>query len=194
MRSGSDSTHIISSIFDDSNLNEYHVEYQWAPGIEIIAVRVTKPRIPDTIRSNFEQIEAEKAKLQVAIETQKVAKMNAETRKVEASIKAMQDLEVAEIEFRKQVKEVETQQTMQRIQNEVLIEQQKAMADSEAYRKGKEAESNAMLFTPEFLKYEEIKGVNSISKVYFGEKVPTYLADVAGGSRVLIPDVKSASK
>jgi hypothetical protein len=175
-------------------LNEYHVEYQWAPGIEIIAVRVTKPRIPDTIRSNFEQIEAEKAKLQVAIETQKVAKMNAETRKVEASIKAMQDLEVAEIEFRKQVKEVETQQTMQRIQNEVLIEQQKAMADSEAYRKGKEAESNAMLFTPEFLKYEEIKGVNSISKVYFGEKVPTYLADVAGGSRVLIPDVKSASK
>ena len=155
-------------------------------------MRVTKPRIPDTIRSNFEQIESEKAKLQVAIETQKVAKMNAETRKVEASIKAMQDLEVAEIEFRKQVKEVETHQTMQRIQNEVLLEQQKAMADAEAYRKSKEAESNAMLFTPEFLKYEEIKGVSSISKVYFGEKVPTYLADAAGGTRVLIPEAKSA--
>jgi erlin len=152
---------------------------QWAPGIEIIAVRVTKPRIPDAIRLNFEQIEAEKAKLQVAMETQKVLKMNAETRKVEAGIKAMQDLEVAEIEFRKQVKEVEAQQTMQRIQNEAHLEHQKALADAEAYRKSKEAESNAVLFTPEFLKYEEIKGVNSVSKVYFGEKIPTYLADTA---------------
>ena len=79
----------------------------------------------------------------------------------------------------KQVKEVETQQTMQRIQNEAHLEHQKALADAEAYRKSKEAESNAVLFTPEFLKYEEIKGINSVSKVYFGEKIPTYLADTA---------------
>ena len=34
----------------------------WAPGIEIISVRVTKPRIPEQIKKNFEAMEAEKTK------------------------------------------------------------------------------------------------------------------------------------
>ena len=29
----------------------------WAPGIRIVAIRVTKPRIPEAIRRNYEQIE-----------------------------------------------------------------------------------------------------------------------------------------
>jgi hypothetical protein len=34
----------------------------WAPGIEIIAVRVTKPRIPDSVRAAFENMQAEATK------------------------------------------------------------------------------------------------------------------------------------
>jgi hypothetical protein len=34
----------------------------WAPGIEIIAVRVTKPRIPDSVRQAFENMQAEATK------------------------------------------------------------------------------------------------------------------------------------
>jgi regulator of protease activity HflC (stomatin/prohibitin superfamily) len=45
---------------------------RWAPGIEIIAVRVTKPRIPEEIRVNFERMEAEKAKLLIAEQQQRV--------------------------------------------------------------------------------------------------------------------------
>lgn len=33
---------------------------KWAPGIEIIAIRVTKPRIPETLLKNYEKIEAAK--------------------------------------------------------------------------------------------------------------------------------------
>ena len=37
---------------------------RYAPGIEIISVRVTKPKIPKSIRRNFEQMEEERTKVQ----------------------------------------------------------------------------------------------------------------------------------
>ena len=37
---------------------------RYAPGIEIISVRVTKPTIPESIRRNFEQMEEERTKVQ----------------------------------------------------------------------------------------------------------------------------------
>lgn len=42
------------------------------PGLEIVAIRVTKPRIPEAIRKNFELQEAEKTKLLIAAQRQKV--------------------------------------------------------------------------------------------------------------------------
>lgn len=36
---------------------------RYAPGIEIISVRVTKPSIPESIRRNFEQMEGERTKV-----------------------------------------------------------------------------------------------------------------------------------
>ena len=36
---------------------------RYAPGIEILSVRVTKPKIPESIRRNFEQMEEERTKV-----------------------------------------------------------------------------------------------------------------------------------
>ncbi|ESQ51044.1 hypothetical protein EUTSA_v10022792mg [Eutrema salsugineum] len=36
---------------------------RYAPGIEIISVRVTKPKIPESVRRNFEQMEEERTKM-----------------------------------------------------------------------------------------------------------------------------------
>ena len=36
---------------------------RYAPGIEIISVRVTKPKIPESVRRNFEQMEEERTKV-----------------------------------------------------------------------------------------------------------------------------------
>ena len=44
-----------------------------APGLTVLNVRVTKPKIPETIRQNYEQMEAEKTKLLIAVQAQKVA-------------------------------------------------------------------------------------------------------------------------
>lgn len=39
---------------------------EYAPGIEIIGVRVTKPNIPASIKRNFEQMEEERTKVYVS--------------------------------------------------------------------------------------------------------------------------------
>lgn len=43
-----------------------------APGLYVQAVRVTKPKIPETIRKNYELMEAEKSMLLIAAQHQKV--------------------------------------------------------------------------------------------------------------------------
>lgn len=43
-----------------------------APGLTIQAVRVTKPKIPEAIRKNYEVMEGEKTKLLISIEHQRV--------------------------------------------------------------------------------------------------------------------------
>ena len=42
-----------------------------APGLYVQAVRVTKPKIPETIRKNYELMEGEKTKLLIAAQRQK---------------------------------------------------------------------------------------------------------------------------
>lgn len=45
---------------------------EMAPGLTIQAVRVTKPKIPEVIRKNYELMEGEKTKLLISIQHQKV--------------------------------------------------------------------------------------------------------------------------
>ncbi|XP_031696435.1 erlin-1 isoform X2 [Anarrhichthys ocellatus] len=57
-----------------------------APGLTIQAVRVTKPKIPESIRRNFELMEAEKTRLLVTAQTQRVVEKEAETERKRAII------------------------------------------------------------------------------------------------------------
>ncbi|VDL98631.1 unnamed protein product [Schistocephalus solidus] len=57
-----------------------------APGLIIQAVRVTKPKIPENIRRNYESMEAEKTKLLIAQQRQKVVEKEAETERRRAVI------------------------------------------------------------------------------------------------------------
>lgn len=43
-----------------------------APGLTVMNVRVTKPKIPESIRRNYEAMEAEKTRWLIAVQTQKV--------------------------------------------------------------------------------------------------------------------------
>ena len=60
------SKHTLQEVFIDKfdSLDEQLAEAlresteKWAPGVEIISIRVTKPRIPDNLMKNYEAIES----------------------------------------------------------------------------------------------------------------------------------------
>lgn len=68
---------------------------EWAPGLRIITVRISKPNIPKAIVENFEKREAEKSRLNVAIEAQRVAEKEAETQRMRQRIDAETRAEVS---------------------------------------------------------------------------------------------------
>merc|ERR1719397_2217141 len=61
---------------------------EMAPGLKVHSVRVTKPKIPETIRKNYELMEAEKTKLLISTQRQKVIEKDAETERKKAVIEA----------------------------------------------------------------------------------------------------------
>lgn len=71
---------------------------KWAPGIEIISIRVTKPRIPQALMKNYEEIEAQKTALQIAQQKQKVAEQQSAAERAQARIKAESQAEIAKID------------------------------------------------------------------------------------------------
>lgn len=149
----------------------------WAPGIEIIAVRVTKPRIPDQIRRNFEQMEAEKTKLLIAQAASKVVEQEAETDRKRASIQARKLADVSAINMQKEITEKEALQKIAAIEDNMHVNREKAIADAEFYRAEKESEANQQLLTPEYLQLQHILAVGNNSKVFFGPSIPSMYVD-----------------
>ena len=141
-------------------------------GIDIITVRVTKPRIPDSVRMSYERIESEKAALYLATERQKVVEKDAETEAKRGRIAAENDKAIRQIQIEKEIAEREGSKKMKVIEGEILLAHEKATADAALYSARAEAEANNIRLTPQFLKYQAIKAVGNISKAYFGESIP----------------------
>lgn len=89
----------------------------WAPGIEIIAIRVTKPRIPEAIRKNYEAMEVERTRLLIANQTQKVVQLEAETDRKRATIEARKMADVSHINMEKEITEKEALKTIAAIED-----------------------------------------------------------------------------
>lgn len=157
----------------------------WAPGIRIVAIRVTKPRIPEAIRRNYEQIEAERTQLQIAEQSQKLVEKQAETERKREVIEAEKAAQVERILLERHLAEARNQQEVQKMQNEMHLAKQNAQADAKMYAAQREAESNRMLLTPEFLKLEAMRAIGNTTKVYFGDHLPKLFVDpswLSGGA------------
>ncbi|XP_067328101.1 erlin-1-like isoform X3 [Anolis sagrei] len=116
-----------------------------APGLTIQAVRVTKPKIPEAIRRNFELVEAEKTKLLIAAQKQKVVEKEAETERRKAVIDA------------------------------AFLARAKAKADAEYYTAQKAAQSNKLKLTPAYLALVRDRAIAANSQLYFGRGLPAHL-------------------
>eukprot|EP01090_Pellita_catalonica_P015438 TRINITY_DN4194_c0_g1_i1.p1 TRINITY_DN4194_c0_g1~~TRINITY_DN4194_c0_g1_i1.p1 ORF type:complete len:387 (-),score=67.13 TRINITY_DN4194_c0_g1_i1:4-1134(-) len=173
-------------------------------GIDIISVRVTKPRIPPSVAKNYEKVEEEKTRLKVATQHQAVvkkeeetlrlqAKIQAELREVVSVIQARKEAAVESIEAQKlanvsrirvemQILEKEAEQRKSFIENDISLTRSKALASAKRYRIETEASANKLKFTPEYMKFVLYKSLGSNPKSFFGKSTPSIFLDWLQGS------------
>jgi regulator of protease activity HflC (stomatin/prohibitin superfamily) len=150
---------------------------RYAPGIEIISVRVTKPNIPKSVKRNFEQMEEERTKVLIAMEKQRVAEKEAETHKKIAISEAEKNAYVSKIHMEQKLMEKDSLRKEEEIANAMYMAKQQGLADAYFYRTMKEAESNKLKLTPQYLELKFIEAITNNSKIFFGNKVPNMVFD-----------------
>lgn len=156
-----------------------------SPGLYVQAVRVTKPKIPETIRKNYELMEAEKTKLLIAEQKQKVVEKEAQTDRRKAIIEAEKSASVSKIQLEQRINEKESLKTMALIEDEMFSFREKMKADVEYYTALKKAESNKLLLSPQFLELKKYEAVTANAKIYFGPSIPKmFMTEFASGDLV----------
>uniref|UniRef100_A0A8C2KER3 Erlin-1 n=1 Tax=Cyprinus carpio TaxID=7962 RepID=A0A8C2KER3_CYPCA len=145
--------------------------------VYVSAVRVTKPKIPESIRRNYELMEAEKTRLLITVQTQKVVEKEAETERKKAIIEAQKVAQVAEIHFQQKVMEKETEKKISEIEDAAFLAREKARADAEYYTAAKFAEANRLKLTPEYLELMKYQAIAANSKIYFGQDIPNMFVE-----------------
>ncbi|XP_013772493.1 erlin-1-like [Limulus polyphemus] len=143
-----------------------------APGLYVQAVRVTKPKIPETIRKNYELMEAEKTKLLIAEQKQKVVEKDAETDRKRAVIEAEKIAQVSKIQYDQKITEKESLRKMSEIEDRMYLAREKIRSEAEFFSKKQVAESNKLLLTPEYLELKKYEAIAQNNKVYFGSNIP----------------------
>lgn len=162
---------------------------KYETGIQITAIRVTKPRIPDSVRRNYEAIETSKTEFLVRVEQEKVAKKEEDTQLMRATMQAKKEAEVAKINAEKaamvskinaerEMIEKEAEKKKKLIDDEISLNRQKAEADAEYYRLTKQAEAHQKLYTENYLRYILYTSLSNNTKIYFGEKIPSIFMDL----------------
>lgn len=154
---------------------------KWAPGIEIVAIRVTKPKIPDGLLKNYEQIEAQKTALQIAYQTQKVTEQKAEAERTSMKIKAKADAEIEQIENERKLQKKEAERQMEDIENRIFIEKEKSKADANHYSLMKTIEAEQTQLTQQYLQKLAIQSLTQNTKLYFGESIPQFIMENISG-------------
>ncbi|CAK9301553.1 unnamed protein product [Gordionus sp. m RMFG-2023] len=148
-----------------------------APGLTVTSVRVTKPKIPESIRKNYELMEAEKTKLLISIQKQKVVEKEAETDRKRAIIEAEKISQVAQITQDQRIMEKESLKKMSQIDDEATLARKRSQADSAYYEALKNVESNKLLYSPQFLQLKLYEALTSNVKMYFGPNIPHFIAE-----------------
>merc|ERR1719223_342330 len=170
--------HELNQFCSGHSIQEVYIDLlEMAPGLKVHAVRVTKPKIPEAIRKNFELMEGEKTKLLISTQRQRVVEKDAETERKKAVIEAEKEAQVAKIKYDQNLAERESKQKMEKIDDEIHLAKEKSRTDAEYYKIEKQADANKALITPEYLELKRIEAIGSNNKVYFGADIPKMFLD-----------------
>merc|ERR1719350_1892089 len=150
---------------------------EMAPGLKVHSVRVTKPKIPEAIRKNYELMEAEKTKLLISTQRQKVIEKDAETERKKAVIEAEKEAMVAKIKHEQNIQEKESMATMEAINDDIHLTKEKSRADADFYKIERSATANKLLLSKEYLELKKIEAMSVNNKVLdINDKPDFYLS------------------
>jgi len=181
------SVHTLQEVYIDlfSDIDE-HLKIQLqqeltsiAPGLYIQTVRVTKPKIPETIRRNYELMEGEKTQLLITIQHQKVVEKEAETERKKAIIEAEKVASVAKIQFEQKIMEKESEKKIADIEVQMHVNKEKSLADAAYYKALKETESNKAKLSEDYLTLMRYEAIAKNTKIYFGNSIPQMFSENA---------------
>lgn len=110
-------------------------------------------------------MEAEKTKLLIATQRQKVVEKEAETERKRAVIEAEKEAAVAQIHLNQKVVQKESEKKQSEIMDSMHSARLRAAADAEFYTLQRQAEANKLRLTPEFLEYSRAISVANNTKV-----------------------------
>ena len=139
---------------------------------------------------NYENIESQRTKLQIATQEQKVKEqcklrkiflitclfIEAETVRKEARIRAESEAEIKQIEMQRMVAAKQAEKQIEDIQNSIFTEREKSKADAHHYKIKKMIEAEQQQLTPQYLKKLAIESFSKNNKVYFGESIPKFMS------------------
>ena len=145
-----------------------------APGISILAVRVTKPQIPNEILANYVRMEAERTKLLIEVQRQRVVVTEAETARKRAQIEAEQQAMVAKIRTDALIVEQQSKQTISAIEDNTTLARARSRVDAKLYEAEMEARGNALKLTPQYLELARYTAISNGTKIYFGPSIPQF--------------------
>jgi regulator of protease activity HflC (stomatin/prohibitin superfamily) len=143
-----------------------------APGLYISSVRVTKPKIPEAIRRNYETMEQEKTQYMITTAHQQVVEKEAETDRRRAVIEAEKLAQVARIQYEQKILGKESEKRIAEIEAEMHLARERSLADANKYKTDTEAESNKLKFTPAYLQWSMYQALAQNTKIYFGNSIP----------------------
>jgi len=129
-------------------------------------------------------MEAEKTKLLIVSENQKVRVQEHQTQKQQAIIKASSDLEVSKINIEREIQEKLNNQKLATMEVEMAIGKAKAEADAQFYIANKELETVKQRLSKEYLNFEATLTLTNNLKLFVGDQIPDYIIfgkDEGGG-------------
>eukprot|EP00094_Tigriopus_californicus_P007266 TCALIF_06994-PA protein Name:"Similar to erlin1 Erlin-1 (Danio rerio)" AED:0.15 eAED:0.15 QI:0/1/0.5/1/1/0.5/2/145/223 len=136
-------------------------------GIKILNLVIPKPDIPPDIVSNYKAVKVQWTEQLVATQLQRTEQIRKETESMKAVADANRQKAVLEIELQKHVLMKEGEKDVSLLDNEIVRKREESNADVEAYKKIKDAEGNAVLFTKEYVQLEMAKALSNNTKYYF---------------------------
>jgi len=146
---------------------------EWAPDIQVLSVRTTKPQLPQILADEYQAVENARAQLQVISQKQATALSKASNDAKRQVLQAERALEIARINAARRLETAASRQEIADIDNGMLLERAKQHADAQHERAIRAATAEQSLLTHPYLQHLRATMLfNSTTEAYFGDKVP----------------------